>query len=208
VEYCDPREAGLLSAALAGLSALAVVMAASAAPRPAPPTGDPAGLALLQRVHRTYVGTPAVAVSGQAGSLAFRFTLVLRSGVGVAEQFVGRTTSGTTTLVARRGSPTFAREPGSSCWRRLPASAPQSFENLGLHFPDQPGMIVKAPRRTASGWLLPVVIDGAPAALAIDGKSLLIHTISIGAATPGTRVVEHVAVLRSAPKLFVPEPVC
>jgi hypothetical protein len=188
------------------LLALCLAVAASAARRLAPPTGDAGGLALLARVHRAYVGVPAVEVSGRVGSLSFRITLVLGSAIGIAEQFVGREPSGTTMLVAMRG-PTFAREPGSSCWRRLPASAPQSFGNIGLHFPDQPGMTVKAPRRTSAGWLLPVVIDGGPATFAIDGKSMLIRSITI-TAQQGSRIVEQVGALRSVPRLLVPEPRC
>src|SRR5439155_12701897 len=96
----------LVSAAVAGLPAACVVVATGAGRPPAPPTGDARGLALLARVHRAYVNVPAVAVSGRAGSLSFRFTLVLSSGIGIAEQFVGNGPSGTTTLVARRGAPT------------------------------------------------------------------------------------------------------
>jgi hypothetical protein len=172
----------------------------------APPTGDARGLALLARVHRAYVSVPAVAVSGRAGSLSFRFTLVLSSGISIAEQFVGSGPSGTTTLVARRGSPTFAREPGSRCWRRLAASDPQSFENIGLAFPDQPRMHAGAPRRTPSGWLLPVVVEDDPGTFAIEGKTMLVRSLTIS--THGSRILEHVVALRSVPTLLIPEPRC
>jgi hypothetical protein len=192
---------------MAGLLALCVTVATGTArPLASPPTGDAKGLALLARVHRAYVRVPGVALSGRAGTLSFRFTLVLRSGIGVAEQFVGKAASGTTMLVAQRGSPTLAHEPGTHCWRQLAASDPQSFENIGLRFPDQPRMRVKAPQRKPGGWLLPVVDPDGPVTFAIDATSLLIRSVTL--ATPGQRVVEHVAVLRSAPRLLVPKPRC
>ena len=40
-------------------------------------TGDRAGLALLNRVHRAYAQVPAVTVSGKTGQLGFRWTVVL-----------------------------------------------------------------------------------------------------------------------------------
>jgi hypothetical protein len=194
---------------IAGVASLAlwVTAATNARGGPPPPYGDPAGLALLAHVHRAYVGVPAVAISGRTGSFSFRFTLVLRSGIGVAEQFVGRGATGTTLLVQRRRSPTFAREPGTSCWRALPAADPQSFENIGLRFPDQAGMRVGAPRRTSNGWLLPVSIDREPATFAIQGGSMLIRSITINA-QQGRRLIEHVSILHSAPRLLTPEPRC
>src|SRR5207249_5728946 len=156
------------------------------------------GLALLLRVHHAYAGAPAVAVSGRVGTLSFRFTLVLSSGIAIAEQFVGREPSRTTTLVARRGGPTFAREPGSSCWRTLRSSDPQAFANIGLQFPDQPAMRVRAPRTTSSSWLLPVVVDGDPGTFTIDRSSARVRLISVG--PPGRLALEHVSVLQDVPR--------
>src|SRR5438067_545868 len=127
------------------VSALVVVAAAAGA---APPTGDPKGLALLARVQRAYRAVPAIGIALRLGTTNFDLKLVLRSGVGLAEQIVVQTPSGTTTLVARRGGPTWAREPGKSCWQRLPASDSQSIDDLGLPFPSQPRMRVKAPQST------------------------------------------------------------
>src|SRR5436190_2357665 len=114
-----------IGSAIAALLASCSASETRAASGPASATGDPAGLALLARVHRAYSHVPGVGVSGQAGALSFRFTLVLDSGIVVAEQFVGRQPSSVTMLVARRGGPTYAREPGTSCWRPQRSSGSQ-----------------------------------------------------------------------------------
>ena len=109
-------------------------------------------------------------------------------------------------MVARRGTGTFARDPARPCWRRVPASDPQALEDIGGRFPDSRGMRVKSPRRTASGWLLPVVSDGSDLTFAIDGKSSLISTLTV--VEQGSRVVEQVRSLRKAPALATPQPRC
>ena len=177
-----------------------------AAGRSTPPTGDHEGLALLVRVHQAYADVPAVGVSGRTGTLSFRFTLVLSSGVVVAEQFVGREPSRVTMLVARRGGPTLAREPGSSCWQTLRSSDPQAFENVGLYFPDQPAMKVRVPQPTSTGWLLPVVVQGDPGTFSIDRSSTQVRSITIGVGSH--RVLEHVTDLQSVPHLSTVEPRC
>ncbi len=182
------------------------VSAGHATPRVTPPTGDRAGLALLERVHHAYADVPAVALTGQAGTLSFRFIVVLRSGIVVAEQFEGREPSKVTMLVARRGGPTFAREPGTSCWRALRSSDPQAFENIGLQFPDQPRMRVRAPRTTSTGWLLPVVVDGDPGTFTIDRGSVRVRLISVG--PPGHLALERVSVLHDVPRLTSVVPHC
>ena len=125
-------------------------------------TGDRAGLALLDRVDRAYARVPAVIVSGRTGQLQFRFMLVLDSGVTVGEQFFAESPGGVTQLVFRRGGPTYAQNPGTSCWRALASSDPQAFQNVGLPFPDQGGMRVGAPRAVSGGWMLPVTAGGDP----------------------------------------------
>ena len=124
----------------------------------------------------------------------------------VAEQFVGRAPSRVTMLVAKRGGPTFAREPGTSCWRALRSSDPQAFGNIGLPFPDQPAMRVRAPRTTSSTWLLPVVVDGDPGTFTIDRSSARVRLISVG--RPGQLALEHVSVLQDVPRLSSVEPHC
>jgi len=197
---------GFALAAVVTLLGSSAASAGRAASRTAPPTGDRAGLALLERVHHAYADVPAVAVTGQAGTLSFRFIVVLRSGIVVAEQFEGREPSKITMLVARRGGPTFAREPGSSCWQALRSSDPQAFENIGLQFPDQPRMRVRAPRTTSTGWLLPVVVDGDPGTFTIDRGSVRVRLISVG--PPGHLALEHVSVLHDVPRLTSVAPHC
>jgi len=63
----------LLFAVVAGLLALCVAAAAGAAP----PTGDPKGLALLERVRHAYLTVPAVGISTRLGPTSFDFKLVL-----------------------------------------------------------------------------------------------------------------------------------
>jgi hypothetical protein len=67
-------------------------------------------------------------------------------------------------------------------------------------------MQVKPPRRTRTGWLLPVDGDGGPAAFAIEAKSLLIRSLTF--TSQGTRFVELARNLESRPTLAVPEPRC
>ena len=192
---------------MAILFAFAVATSSTAGARSlAPPSGNRQGLRLLARVNEAYVHVPAAALSGHAGAFAFRFTVVLRSGVVVAEQDVVSGPGGTTELVRRQGAPTFAREPGSTCWRRLAASDRQALEGVGLRFPDQPHMRLQRPRRTASGWLLPVVGDGGHTVFLIDAKSMLLRSITI--ANGGKRILERVSALRSAPILLTPHPRC
>jgi len=132
--------------------------------------------------------------------------MVLRSGLVAAEQFVGTQPSWTTALVSQ-GTRTYARTSGKSCWTALPRSSDQSFENLGLPFPDQPGMSVQAPVRTPTGWNLTIVAEGTPGTLEIDGRSLRVRRLTL--TTPqGAKIVEHVTDLASAPSLLKPAPRC
>jgi hypothetical protein len=178
--------------------------AATARRDAAAPTGDRAGLALLGRIHRAYADVPAVAVSGRAGTLSFRVTIVLRSGVGIAEEVVSRE-PGLTTMVARGSGPTYARAAGSSCWRPLARTDPEAVDDLGLPFPDQPAMRVQAPRTTPTGTVLPVASKVTAATFSVD-RSFRVPLITVGAG--GSSLVEHVAVLSSAPGIPQPEPRC
>jgi hypothetical protein len=197
------RQVVLLGAVVAVLA----LPAATATGAGTPPTGDGHGLQLLAVVHHAYLHVPAVSIAGKTGGFSFRFTLVLRSGVGVAEQFVGKSKAGTTKLVAPSGPVTYARDPGRTCWRRVPESDPQSFDNVGMRFPDHAGMRVKKPRRASGGaWQLPAVVGGQPGVLLVDGKTAIVRTITVTAGS--TSIVEHVRSLASAPKLAVPKPRC
>lgn len=91
--------------------------------------------ALLARVHRAYLRVPAVELSviPRRSTIRFprRFVLILRNGVVIAEEFI-RPGHGGTRLVARRSGPTYSRQAGAKCWRRLPASNPQTLADVGI----------------------------------------------------------------------------
>ena len=190
-------------AALAVVVALACAAAASAAK---PPSGDPKGLALLGRVHGAYRGVPGVTSRLRLGTTSFATTIILRSGVVVGEQLVVQTPTGTTTTVAHGSGPTYAREAGKSCWRALARSDQQSFDDLGMRFPDEPGLRVHAPRSAGTTWKLDVVAGGQPATFVIDKKSLRVRSVTFS--SNGGTFTESVRTLKSAPKVAVPAPRC
>jgi hypothetical protein len=189
-----------------------VSSAAAGAASASPPSGDARGLALLARVQRAYEHVPAVATSATLQGMNARFTLVLRQGVAVAEEFVGVTSTGTTTLVARGAGPTYAREAGTSCWRRLAATDQQSLEDVGLRFPDGYKTTVKAPTRTGSEWLLPIHTEGrfpgegGTFVMHIDPKTHLIKSETGRAG--GQPLINHIAALRQPSALPAPQPTC
>jgi hypothetical protein len=150
-----PRCLRTVLVAAATLAVLAAVSAsASAASR-----SQPAAIttkALLAKVHRAYLHVPAVDLSVIPGRSSIRtprkFVLILRSGVVVAEEFTRSGADGTT-LVARRGHPTYARLAGAKCWHRLPSSDPQTLADVGIPFPyTRESIKALQPRRTPSGW--------------------------------------------------------
>ena len=177
-----------------------------------PPTGNAQGLALLARVHRAYERVPAVETSARLRGTSARFVLLLRRGVAVSEEFIGVTSAGTTLLVEQGSGPTFAREPGSSCWRRLAPTDQQSLEDVGLRFPDGYKTVVKAPRRAGSVWLLPVHTEGrfpgegGSFVMHIDSKTMLIQS-ETGRAS-GQPLTNRITALRRQPALPSPQPTC
>jgi hypothetical protein len=201
--------AGRRAIHLAAAAAFAACAASAAAQRP---TGDAAGLALLEKVHASYRDVPGVTGSAHVGPARFRFTLVLSAGVAVGEEVVVSTPAGTTTFVARAAAPTFTRERGASCWRQLAASDPEALDDLGFRFPDAFRVRVDKPRRTADGWLLSVATWARGATkpeheeLAIDGTTYRVRTLAAEAG--GTRVVERLNDLASSPTLPQPRPLC
>jgi hypothetical protein len=176
------------------------------------PTGNAQGLALLARVHRAYERVPAVVTTARFGTVTARFTLLLRSGVAVGEEYVGATPSGTTTLVASGNGLTYAREPGTNCWRRLPASDSQSLEDIGLRFPDAYTTVVGAPRRSGSEWLLPVRTENRSSGEAgagtmhINATTMLVDRETVR--LHGRTLTDHVQALAHQPPLFSPQPLC
>lgn len=203
-------------AAVAGAGTVVLWAAAAAASQRATyanaPSGNAQGLALLARVHAAYRHVPAVQVTALLGSERVRFTLVLRAGVATAEEFLGVGPAGTTILVARESGPTYAREPGTNCWRRLAPSDSQSLDDLGLRFPDSYRMVVKAPRRSGSSWLLPALSrgsdpgDAASVTLRINATSLLLESQTVAAS--GHRAIERTQALTQQPTLPRPAPSC
>lgn len=177
-----------------------------------PPTGNAHGLALLARVHRAYERVPAIVTTARFGGVTARFTLLLREGVAVGEEFVGATSTGTTTLVARGGGPTYAREPGTSCWRRLLSTDSQALEDIGLRFPDAYKTIVGVPTRSGSEWLLPVRTEnrtpgeGGSGTMHIDAKTMLLDSETVR--LHGQTLTDHVQALTRQPRLPSPQPSC
>jgi uncharacterized protein YaiE (UPF0345 family) len=181
------------------------VVATRTAVSAAPPRGNTQGLALLSRVHRAYMSVPAVSVTARIGSRPSRFTIILRSGIVTAEQFVYGTGADALMLVASGSATTYRRQPGSSCWQKVPAA--QSLDAIGLPFPDSAHMNVGKPEHTTSGWLLPVSGDGGPSTFAIAGTTFRLRSITVR--SPGTpAIVEQVSVLRVAPRLDTASPRC
>jgi len=186
---------------------------AAYARRAAPaPRGNAQGLALLRRVHGAYRHVAAVQMTTRLGAERARFTLWLRKGVATAEQFVGVTPSGTTILVERASGPTYAREAGATCWRRLARSDSQSLEDVGMRFPDDYRMLVEAPRRKGATWLLPIVSQGrypgerSAFTLHIDASTMRIKTET--GRVSGHTLTEYVKTLNRRPKLATPTPAC
>lgn len=192
-------------ATVAGVATSVNGAARTAVFQAAPPRGNTQGLALLARVHRAYMNVPAVSVTARLGSQPSRFTVMLHSGIVTAEQFVFGNGPGALVLVASGSTTTYGRQPGSSCWRKVPAT--QSLDSIGLPFPDPPHMNVAKPERTTTGWLLPATGGGGAYTFAVDGTTLRLRSITVrerGAPT----VVEQVSVLREAPPLDTPSPRC
>jgi hypothetical protein len=192
---------------MGGLTRIAAAGGAAAllAPAAMGATGDRAGLALLDRVHHAYAHVPGVSVSGRTGQLEFRWKIALESGINVGEYFFAESPGGVTELVARRGGPTYAHNPGTSCWQELSKSDRQALDNVGLPFPDQAGMKVGAPRTVSGGWLLPVMAAGDPGTFSLDRSA---HVRSITVSASGRNIFERVTTLPSRPALPQPDPRC
>jgi hypothetical protein len=198
---------GLLAAAAAVLIVLGCAAVAAAA---SPSTGDSKGRALLERIRRAYGHVPAIRIVDNTSPIRSRTTIVLRSGVAVAQQTVATNRGGgKTTYVSRLGSGTFLRRPGGKCWRR---QGPP-INGIGRRFPDIRGSHVEAPKPSRSGWLLPVVSDVPSRAVTkvaritfdVDGKTFRIRRI----VTPGTYgSIAYVTPLGKAPQLPTPSPLC
>ena len=144
---------GLLAAAAA---AALIVLCCASVGAAAPPAGNPKGQTLLEQVRRAYGHIPAILIVDNTSPVRSRTTIVLRSGIAVAQQTVATERGGAkTTYVARQGGSTFVHRPGSKCWRRQGPPIP----GIGRRFPDIRGSHAEAPKPSRFGWLLPVVTD-------------------------------------------------
>jgi hypothetical protein len=150
--------------------------------------------------------------TARVGAVTARFTLLLRDGVAVGEEYVGETPTGTTILVASGSGPTYAREPGTNCWRRLLATDSQSLEDIGLRFPDAYKTIVGAPTRSGSEWLLPVTTEnrspgeGGGGTMYINATTMLVDSETLR--LHGRTLIDHVQALTRQPHLSRPQPTC
>jgi hypothetical protein len=169
--------------------------------------GSSAGVKLLRRVTSSYGPVPAVVLTASLHGLSAQFTVILRRGIVVAEQFVGESASGTTKLVAPPHSATYALEPGTTCWRPLSASNPQVLMDIGERFPILPRAVaVSAPQQTRGGWLLRVRALNITSTYAVDRATL--HVDSITIAEGRRSFTERVQALSAAPALLTPTPRC
>jgi hypothetical protein len=184
----------------------------AAATNPTPPTGNAAGLALLARVHKAYESVPAVINTVRVGAVKVRVTLLLREGTATAEENIENTPSGTGILVKWGQGPTYARDPGATCWRRLASTDAQALEDVGIRFPYANRMTVKAPTRAGGIWLLPVVFRGSSPGevgaftMRINAKTLLLQS-QTGTAG-GNNLTEQIQALAHQPPLPTPRPTC
>lgn len=174
---------------------------------------DPRGLALLAQINKAYTHVPGVKIGLTFNGVSVgSFTEVLRKDTVVAEQFVGSSSAGTTMLVAPEGSPTFAREPGSTCWKALPSKNPQTLTDIGhptsiLGIGTLKGIVVGPPIAGLDGDETLRIVQGATSSfLIINGKTLLIQRVD--ASTPGKLAEEYISNLTSTPKLLKPGPRC
>lgn len=185
-------------------------LASGAGPsRDASAARNPAGAALLARVVGAYEHVPAAVLVERSGSTTLTFTQILKHNTVVSELLVARAAGATTVLVVRHGPPTYAKEPGTSCWRVLPKSSGQNLTDVGrpflTHLFTLAGLAIDAPRRTSTGWVLTVSQAGATLHLAIT-RSLLLRRM-IGTQS-GQRVDMDIENRATVPGLPTTTPRC
>jgi hypothetical protein len=166
-------------------------------------------VALVSRVKDAYKRVPAATITVLGGGGYGVFTEILKGGIVVAEQFKDAALSGTTMLVAPHGSPTYAKEPNTTCWHVLGKSDSQTLTDVGhpllAFLSSLDGVAVGAPQRTSAGLMLEISQGGVSLELTIN-DSLLIRRII---ATKGKQVIsEDFDNLTNPPRLVTPEPRC
>jgi hypothetical protein len=185
--------------------AVFVVLISPAAADQRAPTGNARGVDLLHRVNRTYETVKAVSIRGRTHGLRFGWTQILAAGVGIREEFVGQDLYGTVVLVSS-GPRTYTFHVTRACWSPVPTASPQAFKNLYLPFPNQPDMIVGAPKRTGMGWVLPFKSQDVSGSLRIRAGSLQVDQIVVSGKSGS--VIESVSALARTPRLNRPKPLC
>ena len=198
-----------LVAGLLGCLGVGISSAASAAAKETASGSDAQGLALLAAIDNAYTRVAGVDVRIRLrGKPLGSFTDSLRAGGVVAEQFVSTGGSGTTMLVAQHGSPTYAREAGSSCWQTLLPASPQTLSDVGHPFlVFAKGTIVQRPTLLANGLESLELGEGKTSiTLTVERKTLLVQRMD--ARQGGELAEDYVTNLSAAPRLLVPRPLC
>jgi hypothetical protein len=193
-----------LWALLGTLTMVATPASSRATGTAAPPlTGDPRGVALINRINASYVNVPAVRTSAHATEVSVTFELYLRHGVTWAEHAVVTTASGTTVLVGTLRGGTFARDPGRTCWRFLPRSSDQALEDLGNPLLVGPGRVHR-PRTNGNHLVVDLIADGKRETVVADRRNM--HVVFVRTIKPS--LIVRFAALASAPGLPTPKPRC
>lgn len=201
----SPARRQLLAACAAAV--LLCTPVAAQAERPFSPahSASSAGALLMRRVQKAYARVPGLITAIRGGGVDAQFTEVLQHGVVVSEGYVGSANAGMTKLVSTNGSPTYAEEPGTSCWRRLARSAPQTLTDIGHPLLYMPGATIIRSQAVANGWVLRLSQNGTTARINVS-KRFLVQTVTV---THGEqRAVETFITLAKAPKLPNPHPRC
>jgi len=168
----------------------------------------PSAAALLARVRLAYASVPAVVVTGALVRARLRLTVILHDDRIVAEGWVGTGANGEVIgAVAPTGSPTYARELGTKCWRPLAASDVQSLSDIGTEFPPLLPRTFGTPVRSRDGWSMSGEdSNGAIATFVVDAKTFQLRSLT--STDSGLTFTGSVDALSSAPALPVPEPRC
>jgi hypothetical protein len=171
--------------------------------------GVPAGDALAARVNAAYERIIGNQVETNLGGVRERISQVLRKGRVVAETAILRDGTGTTVLVKRAGSSTFARDPGRACWRSVRASDPLDLKDVGNRVLNRAALKFGKPRLTKGGWKLPFVYADSQrtmtSVLTVDPQTLLIRSDLL---VKPLAAVSYFKRLKMAPSIPITQPRC
>jgi hypothetical protein len=168
-----------------------------------------AGAALLARVVAAYEHVPGAIVIDRSATETVTFTQTLKAEKVVSEQAVATGNGATTVLVSRNGPPTFAKEPGTSCWSRLTKTSGQNLTDVGqpflTHLFTLPNVAIGVPRRTATGWTVTVSQAGTTLTFTVARSMLLQSMVGTHSGQKAEVSIEN---LTRAPTLATPAPSC